>query len=325
MNQYNKYLNPINYLRRAWYFLNFSVIDKIDRFCLYKTQPPLKGKKPIFIVGPPRGGSTLLTQLITDAFDLGTFTNRHSQLFGSPILMEKLFSPLNNKPQSNYKSNYGITKSPSQTSEGSAFWYRFFPRKEPYATLKNISPQKLRAFANTVRILMKMQKRSILFKNLYATIRIRPILKTLPDALFIVIQRNEVECAYSILKARMDAFGTHDRWWSVPTPTKSELLSLPPEAQVVEQIRELQELVRVDFIKSGADSKQLIVVKYESLCDCVHTELSRIQLFFQENGVDVTTTDLDKIPKTMSRRKRFTNVNPLIQDKIKAYVQDKKI
>ena len=38
-------------------------------------------KPPIFIIGPPRSGSTLLYQVLTSYFDLSYFKNLHSKYY----------------------------------------------------------------------------------------------------------------------------------------------------------------------------------------------------------------------------------------------------
>jgi len=38
---------------------------------------------PLFIIGPPRTGSTLLYQLVVQRFDVGYLANRHCRLYGA--------------------------------------------------------------------------------------------------------------------------------------------------------------------------------------------------------------------------------------------------
>jgi hypothetical protein len=284
--------------------------------------PPLVETKPIFIIGAPRTGSTLLAQLLIDAFDLGTFTNRHSQVFGAPVFVERMFRPLKNRKKSDYYSEYGATTPPYGTSEGSAFWYRFFRSNPHYVTLDDVRTAKMKNFSSTVRSLSKLQKRPILFKNLYASLRLQPILKYLPESLFIVIQRDEVECALSILNARMDSHGSYEKWWSVPPPNVRELLKLPPEEQVIEQIRSVNSLVMADLKAGEADTRNFMTINYDSLCSDVSGELERVEEFLKNNGILTTRANDAVVPASFSRRTVFDNVDLKMKERVVRYAKN---
>src|SRR5690625_5302003 len=105
----HKYMNPKNYWRTALQMLNATLLDRIDVLASPAAERMLP-HVPIFIIGAPRSGSTLLFQALTDAFDVGYLTNRHCQYFGSPRLCEQLFRPLKNKRNSSFSSHHGSTE-----------------------------------------------------------------------------------------------------------------------------------------------------------------------------------------------------------------------
>ena len=75
-------LNQINRGLHTW-----------ERMTLLDTEEKLE-YPPIFIIGAPRSGSTLLYQVLTDYFEVGYISNLHAHFFGSPACLERLLHPL---------------------------------------------------------------------------------------------------------------------------------------------------------------------------------------------------------------------------------------
>src|SRR5580692_3262293 len=83
---------------------------------------------PIFIVGAPRSGSTLLYQLMTSCFHFGYISNLHCTLYGAPQLVERFMRNSDFHPDSNFRSDTGQTEGMAGPCECNAYWYLFFPR-----------------------------------------------------------------------------------------------------------------------------------------------------------------------------------------------------
>ena len=79
--------------------------------------------------------------------------------------------------------------------------------------------------------------RPLVFKNLYCSLRLEPIAHALPEALFVVMHRDQIENARSILAGRMRRSGDYAAWWSAEPPGIEEIRRLSPVRQVVEQLR----------------------------------------------------------------------------------------
>ena len=243
---------------------------------------------PIFLLGAPRSGSTLLFQVITDAFDVAYLSNRHCNFFGSPALAERIFSPLENKTPSDYDSYHGQTKGLSAPSECGAWWYRFFRRNPAYVTLADVDEQSMRNFRRSLLALSESTNKPLVFKNLYASLRLEAIAKYVPEALFVVIQRNELDNAHSILESRMKAQNDYNQWWSIPPPNVEQLKLLDPAQQVVQQIRGVHNVIN-QAIKDGfIDSNRVFTMQYEKFCDDVHTSLQELEKFFLTHNLTVS-------------------------------------
>ncbi|WP_163575251.1 sulfotransferase [Halomonas faecis] len=240
----------------------------------------------VFIIGPPRSGSTLLMQTLTDAYDVGYLTNRHCRWFGAPALAERLYNPLGDKSPSDFQSNYGRTKKPSDPAECGAWWYRFFRRQPAYVTRGEVSERKMRAFSRSIASLQNTSGKPLIFKNLYASLRLDPMSVYLPEALYIVIERDLKDNAESILKGRKDALGSYQHWWSVPPPNVGALDELSPVQQAVGQIESIHELIDRDIERLGLEDR-VFRVSYEDFCEDVHGTLYRFQDFMARHGIEL--------------------------------------
>lgn len=221
----------------------------------------------IFIVGAPRSGSTLLMQLVSDAFDIGYMSNGHCRYFGAPALAEKLLSPLRGKRPSDFQSRHGATSRRYEPSECAGWWYRFFPRDPAFVGVDDVEPARMRRMRRSLAALVNSFDRPVLLKNLYASVRLGPIIQLFPEALFVVVSRDELENARSLLRGRLQATGSYSTWWSVPPPAVESLRSLPPHGQVVEQIRGIYAQIDRDFDEFGVSAGRILRVRYESLCE----------------------------------------------------------
>lgn len=255
----------------------------IDIILWYNNGPK---QPPVFILGPPRSGSTLVMQVLTDAFRLGYLSNRHCAWFAAPALAQKVFRPLEHKKPSDYSSRHGRTNGIDAPAECGAWWYRFFRRNPPYVRLEEVSDGKMRAFRHSLASLETTIGLPLIFKNLYVTLRLEPIAHYLPNALFVVIERDLVNNAQSILKGRYDALGDYDRWWSVPPPNIDELKELSPVQQVVEQVRSIHALIDSDIARFNLEERTFRI-KYEDFCQDIPKILERFEAFMCFHGINL--------------------------------------
>lgn len=296
----NKYLKLENYINRLLDEANKHLLGYVERTITPKPDAPLS-HPPIFFIGVPRSGSTLMIQVITDALDIGYISNRHCQLFGVPVLAERLFHPLKNKPLSNYQSNHGTTHGAHAPSECGEWWYRFFRRKPAHVTLNDVDPLKMQAFRCSIAALTNAIDKPILFKNLYASMRLEAIAKYIPESLFIVTHRREVDNAHSLLEARYRNFNSYKPWFSVEPPEIEKLKELPPHEQVVEQIRHIHATIDHDIQAAGVTRDRRLDLNYEEFCGSPSKSVDAIQAFLKSHACHTTRRDIS-IPDHFSLR-----------------------
>lgn len=282
----SKYVSPPKYASFARGFANRHLLPYFEPFLSSGADRRLV-HAPIFVVGPPRSGSTLAFQVITDALDVGYLSNGHCEWHGAPALYERLSHPTTRRPQSDYLSNHGDTEGRYAPSECGTWWYRFFRREPPYVTLADVQYDKMRDFRRSVASLTDAFDRPVLFKNLYASLRIQAIAHYLPESLFIVMHRDEVDNGHSLLEARLKSFGSYEPWFSVKPVSVEELKKLPANAQVIEQVREIHRTINDDLAKMNVTGSRRFDLVYEEFCANPVGAVNAIQAFLQSNACSV--------------------------------------
>jgi hypothetical protein len=250
---------------------------------------------PVFIIGAPRSGSTLFYQLLVNHFDFGYLTNFHCQYYGFPYLAHKLAKPWIPKqfPYVEYKSEHGRTQGTWSPSECGEFWYRWFRRFPQYVSLEEANTRKMHDVRRVVSGLISVMQKPLLFKNMNCALRLRPLNVAFPEAVFLVISRDTLSCAESLLMTRKRVHNDFNKWWSMEPPNVEYLRTLSSEEQVIRQIRSIYSLIEKDAAVIGKD--RFLYVCYQDLCTDVYATMRQVQNFL--NGHDIHVNILrDNIP-----------------------------
>ncbi len=281
---------PVSIREHIWLYLNTSMhrLETTDAAATTPLPWP-----PVFIIGAPRSGSTLLYQILVEAFDVGYLSNLHCRFYGGPSFIERWIFPRLARPIPDYTSSHGRIRGRTAPSECGEYWYQFFPR-EPQAVTA-IPEAKQRGLRTAIRKLIIAAKRPFFFKNLMNSLRLLPLAQALPEARFIVIHRDPLANARSLLMARKRIYDDYNRWWSARPANVHELERLPPHQQVVEQIITIHQ--GIDAARTAIGARSFLDVGYETFCQDVHGGLDQIAHFFATQGAPLTLRP-DSIPET---------------------------
>lgn len=269
-------------------------IKLIEHFKLRKTKIN-DGLQPVFIVGAPRTGTTLLYQLITNSF-LVTYISNFSMLFYHSMTigidLHKLF--FKDIAHNNFTSNIGKTKFLIGPHESGKFWYRWFNKDYFSTTLKDISTDKYLKLIKTIQYTNDKYELPIVFKNTVNSLRISALRDLFPNALFLYCIREPKYTAYSILQQRIKILGNKNKWWAIKPPNISDLEKLPYYAQVVKQVHYTQKKIENDL--SVLYKNQVLKIQYEYLCSDPNKELKRLEEFFENNKIKIKYRQNAKLP-----------------------------
>lgn len=260
-----KFLRPSAYWKATTRFLNRRILPGFEAL-LGGGAGALATRPPTFIIGPPRCGSTLAIQVMTEALDVGYVSNSHAIWYGAPAVAERILRWTRRRVPSDFRSDLGRTEGRNSPSECPDWWYRFFPRHPAYVRPGSLDGIAKRGFRYSVTALTSAWSRPLVFKNVYASLRIHPIFESIPESIFIVVRRNEEDVARSLLEARMREFGSTEPWLSVEPPDVDVLRQLPPTAQVRGQVRSIYDLIGADLRRAGVPARQIFEIEYEALC-----------------------------------------------------------
>jgi hypothetical protein len=119
----------------------------------------------------------------------------------------------------------------------------------------------------------------------------------MPEARFVVIQRDLLDHARSILVARLRANGEARTWWSVEPPGWERLRELEPAEQVLGQVEAIH--VEIERAREQIGADRFLDVTYEQLIDDVPSTLGSIGAFAQAQGI--TLEPRTAVPSTFPR------------------------
>ena len=275
----NKLLIPFN-----------LILSPFERFCLNnRDENFLKNFPPVFIIGSPRSGTTVLYQLLCKYFNFGFINNFVSDWYRLPIIATSFYKKfLEGQNSVSLESRFGQSKDLYGPNEFGKFWYQWFD--DFHNPKKRIS-----SIRDEIRLevsgLTKVHKKSILFKNVVNSMRVVLINNIFNNSIFIVITRDELDTAQSILNARIRLYNNKNHLWSVVPPSVNFSASEEPYwRQIVQQIRGIYS--NINLAKETIGDKKFIYVKYKDLCNNTAVVLKSIKNQLYKQGIAVSTDTL---------------------------------
>lgn len=250
-----------------------------------------RSMQPIFIIGSPRTGSTILYQLLTYRYQFSYIDNFIARWYRALLvgvwLDEKRFK---SRPHSSFTSTHGKTDEhdPRAPHECGNFWYQWLPKKVHYQTKEALSDKQKQHIRDTFEAVMGLTGKPYLCKNLPTSQRIDLIHDIFPAAKFIWIQRDPRYTVQSILQVRNARNMKENEWWSVRPKNVLALQSLPEIEQVVSQVYYVESQIQQDLVRIPND--QHTCVRYTEL---VQTPVETIEAIGSWLHADKRDTTID--------------------------------
>jgi len=204
----------------------------------------------VFVVGPPRSGTTLLMQVLTRTRAF-TFPDHIVARFpGDPaagvLVSRSLRGPFTGldpanaaaTPDAPVRSEHGVTPGLFEPHEFGYFWSRLFDFSRGHA---QDAAQLARAdwrglHAALAGMYAAGEDRPLLFKIVPLSMNADALAAALPGAVFLETSRHPVDAAVSIHTARIDRYGDARVFWSVQPPGHETMASLPPVESIAAQL-----------------------------------------------------------------------------------------
>lgn len=229
---------------------------------------------PIFIVGPPRSGSTLLYQLLINNYQFSYISNFANFFYKSPVFASKIqHKYLGKYSSSKFDSDYGLIEGFSSPSEAGKL-YRYWFEELSCNTKRKTLIQK------TIFNLGCLYDGPFLSKNLYNNFRIDQLVEIFPNAFFIYITRQSEYIVQSLLFARKKNFNSYNKWFGIKPPNYRKIKDIKdPFEQVAAQVQSIEKYISLSIKRSTGIT--VIKVNYELICLNPKIELDKIINYYE--------------------------------------------
>ncbi|MCO5090660.1 sulfotransferase [Bosea sp. (in: a-proteobacteria)] len=224
---------------------------------------------PVFILGPPRSGTTVVSQLLASTGRFGMATNFVARFWQAPalgLMIQDALGLAKDGVESSLSSKRGVTKGWTEPSEFGYFWSRWFDLGQPTHALGEAERRRFDA-VGLRRSLAAMEQVAglplAMKNNSWFTLNADLLAEAFPGCVLVVCEREPFFVAQSIWLQRLDLFGDASRWWSVRPADHDEIVKLPPLAQVAAQAVSIATGMAASLARAG--TARIIRVPYDAL------------------------------------------------------------
>ncbi|MCS4116158.1 sulfotransferase [Salinibacter ruber] len=233
----------------------------------------------VFILGPPRSGTTLLLQWLAQTGIFGYPTNLISRFYGAPYIGAKIQRLLTDpkfdfndefqdlRQSIDFNSTLGKTQGLLAPNEFWYFWRQFIPNEEPrHLSTEEVEQVDRSGFASSLAALEAALEKPLAMKGLILQFNLDVLTDIIQNGfIFIKTERKPLYNIQSLLEARKKYYGTKEKWYSVKPKNYNSIKDLSPEEQVAGQVHFTSQSINNQF--SNIDDKHKVHVEYESFCE----------------------------------------------------------
>ena len=219
---------------------------------------------PLFILGAPRSGSTLLFQVLAHSLRVTYLPRLANYGYGASHLMLRLFGRSLERHRPLFESRFGATPGLLSPTEGFAFWRRWFWKGHDgdHFHPQPLPPDAAADLRDAVRAIEAHRDAPLLVKCPYLAVAVPPLADAFPNSRFIFIVREPLDVALSIRRGRDSS--ARDDWWSVRPPNYLAHRDEPETEQIMWQIAETTSILRAQL--EALPRERWRIVRYEDLC-----------------------------------------------------------
>lgn len=230
----------------------------------------------LFIIGPPRSGSTIFYQLITSLLDLSYIDNLANLARNNPFFGMKLSQALfRGKSHQSFNSNYGRTSDGGLHAPAEAlFFYKWFPKDRHYTEASDLTQKQVEALRENIHGITNMLDKPLVIKNLSFSLRLQALRIFMPDARYVVVRRDPLFTAQSVLLAMRKNQQPANKVWGILPKDFKKLEGLDPHEMVVRQINQIEKQIYTDLKKIPAE--KFLFVDYEELGENLDSILDNV-------------------------------------------------
>lgn len=230
----------------------------------------------LFIVGLPRSGTTLVYELVVQAFKVAFFSKIYEYTFGLPNITTRLVSRSMKSPNAHYRSEYGRIPGLLSPAENHTFWMKWFPESPVlghHVALSSLGTHEISDMDRLLNSIGSIAGRPFVFKDVYLSLSLEALLGSVKQAKAIVVTREQEAVAASIFKRRSEL--KHRPWWSIRPPFSKEVEDRDLIDQVAFQCVRSEQLLQQQL--STVSPAQYRIVDYADICRSPHSFIGQMQ------------------------------------------------
>ncbi len=220
---------------------------------------------PVFVVGPPRSGTTLVYEALVGTFKFAYISNLAHRLYRTPLAATSLGMRAIEAYEPSYESKWGHVSGWAAPNEAGWVWDRWFPHHDD-ALAPPPDDRSTAAMRDVVCGLSALMRGPFLNKNVNHSVWILYLSRAFPGATFLEVRRDPLDSARSMLKARREESGDarmHE-WSAVKPRGWARFSGESAEVQCVAQALLVERQIDEDC--EGLDPLQRLTVPYEEFC-----------------------------------------------------------
>jgi hypothetical protein len=236
---------------------------------------------PLFIVGAPRCGTTIVSLHLINTFTFSYFPNASKHNPRYPLLAA-CWARLREKYEPTTENRYGIVDGSMAPSDGWDIFHRWFPR---YDHSEPVDTGSLNELRRMVFFLERLMGGPFANKNNNNSTRIRELSQLFPQSLFIHVRRNPRDAIASLIRARMEHEVPPDGWWSVAPPQCYDTAPVDTVGRSVLQVCEVDDYIRSSLHQ--IPESRFTEVHYKSFCEQPSRIEAWVERAYEGHGVEL--------------------------------------
>jgi len=225
----------------------------------------------VYIVGAPRSGTTLASQLASRYLPVGYIDNLVARFWRRPsagIRLSRLLTGTAGREAIGFESRHGVTAGVAGPHEFGYFWRHWLRLDD--ASTHHLAPDALaRVDAAGLRHALEAEILAAfgtpaVFKNVICGFHAAFLSGLHPRSLFVHIERDAYDTCASILRSRMERYGSYTRWWSLkPSTWPFDTAPGDAAAEVARQVLDCRVEITRELASPGVRSLRLA---YADMC-----------------------------------------------------------
>jgi len=252
----------------------------------------------IFVVAPPRSGSTLTYQILNRGTRSLYLSNLWNLLYALPYIGGKYTKDVSKKKD--FKSDRGLVSGLSGESEGMRFWSYWMG--QDLEERENIVPEKRLKYIRSVFSTLLRKDKPMISGYLGHAFSVDFLRKNFPGCIFVYLKRDEMSNIYSIIRTYKDFEKTRKNfnWMSLKPIGWQDNIEEEVTDKVLWQYKSIKQK-----IESEISEEDTIIVNYEDICNNPHKFLKQIKEFAKGHDIDLKLC-LENIPDSF----HVSKINP---------------